>query len=828
MPLGVEALEAAVDAALAAEDGRKSVHCLSPVVEALRTQTALAQSFLPGVSDNGSSRDYLRVTCAFERLVTKGSSPWFAQLADLLRGAAAEVMPILPRRPFAQSDFSESDARNEEADMDVHESGDPDKASSSGTGSTEEPKEDAAEMLDVEDMDVDDELSTPSITWLSALLSAILPLLTNALPRDQNEVAIIPHPHKMERQEAAEDTMNVHLGTSRWRPVFNTKKICDNCGTRITDRFYYHCSENCDIDFCQDCHTRSRELLDAFMAEVDEVNDENLSRRLFWVIDITERIGWHVLHLNTADRRRLAHELAFSWPTVLFEKLAQAAVDVVNARVVHVQDVKDIQSDERFWHAVGWLQFLYSTNELPCKTRRLEEQSSRGPKVDYELFVLDGINKCEPLSEFQRWRKHPGATVPKVLDVRRFKITNDFCSFLTHSNLVPVNFRRVCLLCDVWEQMQALVTKQPWTNHARFRLLPQRLVHAVIERFCESLKDADLRQPWRQSTPSHQTYERDTMLLTPGDRLLLEQEEHGWNVRVEYLSPDAPTAIGHLRQRRCSLIAAERRAQPQATTRGTTPLVTIPEHGDTDNAQTQQHEPTDSRGASSSKYQEQATASASSSSSHEPPPSYCPQTRSKTSAARDQPREHVNTLSDGRSLRKSQKESQIPTQAAAAAAKPKAATPLAELLSDGRELRRGRHNQAPQGSNGGGPTTPTTTSIDTTPSFTTTTTSTTQPDGDDNSLMQSSQKRAPNKQQSGDIDITATSPTQNQTPTSPYPTPPEEGQVASDPDTATAVNPAAEASTPAMLEHDPGKGSNRGSWKFGASQKHTTTPKAEQ
>ncbi|CAE7332877.1 Herc4 [Symbiodinium natans] len=501
MPFGIEALEAAVDAALAAEDGQKSVQCLSTVVEALRTQANLAESFLlSGASEqNGPSRDYLRVTSAFERLVTKGSSPWFAQLADLLRGAAAEVMPILPRRPFAQSDFSEqSDAnvRHEEADMDVQDPADPDKESSSGTGSTEEPKEDAAEMLDVDDMaemDVDDEPSMPSVTWLSALLSAILPLLTNALPRDQNEVCIIPHPHKMERQEAAEDTMHVHLGTSRWRPVFNTKKICDNCGTRITDRFYYHCSENCDIDFCQDCHTRSGELLDAFMAEVDEVNDEHLSRRLFWVIDITERIGWYVLHLNVADRRRLAHELAFSWPTVLFERLAQAAVDVVNARVVHVQDVKDIQSDERFWHAVGWLQFLYSTNELPCKTRRLEEQSSRGPKVDYERFVLDGINKCEPLSEFQRWRKHPSATVPKVLDVRSFKITNDFCSFLTHSNLVPVNFRRVCLLCDVWEQMQGRIVPL----HLEVPREPQRLVHAVMERFCESLKDADLRQPLR-------------------------------------------------------------------------------------------------------------------------------------------------------------------------------------------------------------------------------------------------------------------------------------------------------------------------------------------
>ena len=125
--------------------------------------------------------------------------------------------------------------------------------------------------------------SSPCITWLSALLSALLPLLTNALPRDQNEVCIIPHPHKMERQEAGEETLYLHLGTTGRRPV-GSVKICFyyllfafRSSTRrrsvtiavpvasasfkraskgclepgITDRYYYHCSENCDIDFCQ-------------------------------------------------------------------------------------------------------------------------------------------------------------------------------------------------------------------------------------------------------------------------------------------------------------------------------------------------------------------------------------------------------------------------------------------------------------------------------------------------------------------------------------------------------------------------------------------------
>ena len=508
-PLSVEELERFVKDALQAKDGDKSEVCLSPVLETLRSPSDLAESFWPGhgfSNGEGPSRDYSRVTDAFDQLVKKDSCAWSAKLADLLRCTSAFVMPVLPRRPFASSDFSEPEVvapkgvtlptpnRMEVSEVDdAQDFSEPDKASSPLTGSTEEPK-DATDVDWAIDMDTEEEASSPCITWFSALLSALLPLLTRALPRDQNEVCIIPHPHKMERQEAAEETLYLHLGTTGRRPVFNTKKICDNCGTRITDRYYYHCSQNCDIDFCQDCHTRSKELLDAFMAEVGEDSQEHLSRRLFWVIDITERIGWHVLHLNVADRRLLANELAFEWPTALFERLVQAAIDVVNARVVHVQDVKDIQSDERFWYAVGWLQFLYNTNELPCKTRRLEEQSSRGPKVDYERFVLEGINKCEPLSEFQRWRKHPSAKVPNVVEIRRFQVTDHFCSFLTHSNLVPMNFRRVCLLCDVWEQMQ---TGHIMPLHLEVPREPTLLIQAVVERFGSCQNHAELRQPLR-------------------------------------------------------------------------------------------------------------------------------------------------------------------------------------------------------------------------------------------------------------------------------------------------------------------------------------------
>jgi len=186
--------------------------------------------------------------------------------------------------------------------------------------------------------------------------------------------------------------------------------------------------------------------------------------------------------------------LAFEWPTPMFERLTQAAIDVVNAKVVHVQDVKDITSDSRFWYAVGWLQFLYSVNSLPCNTRRLDEQGTRGPKVAYERFILEGLNKCEPLSEFHRWRQHQNAKVPDVLTIEPFTLEEDFCSFLTHSNLVPVNFRRVCLICDVWE----LINQTGDTNPLQLEV--PREPHKLLERLKAALQDkldAELRRPLR-------------------------------------------------------------------------------------------------------------------------------------------------------------------------------------------------------------------------------------------------------------------------------------------------------------------------------------------
>merc|ERR1719230_2044007 len=144
---------------------------------------------------------------------------------------------------------------------------------------------------------------------------------------------------------------------------------------------------------------------------------------------------------------------------------------------------------------MGLLQFLYAANTLPCSRKRLDEHGARGPKIEYDHFILEGINKCEPISEWQRWREHPSAKVPDVLSIDNFSLTADFCSFLTHNNLVPVSFRRVCLLCDVWEQIQ-LQMGRVVPLQMEVRREPAALLQDVLTHF-DGLSEGQLRRPLR-------------------------------------------------------------------------------------------------------------------------------------------------------------------------------------------------------------------------------------------------------------------------------------------------------------------------------------------
>jgi len=487
MPLTVADLEACIASAIAAESGAEALLHLQAVLAVLGSRKEMSMSFLRG-SSGDAAHDYLGAFTAFERLLAKETNKWSREVSRGIRDAVLSVVPEPPRRVMPSGVEDEGNTETGESEACPMEGPDGPRPPEAGPGLGGVPDVCMATPMQTEP----DEDEVPCV-WISVLLIAILPLLSNALPRDHSGVCIIPHPHQMDKQEACEH--NVYL-SGGGRPVFRTNKICDNCGARITDRYFYHCSEDCDIDFCQDCHRRSQDLLTAFLERAGDEDRDCMYQRLFWVISITERIGGYVLHLSVEDRTRLAHELAFEWPTAMFERLIQATIDVVNAKVVHVQDVKDIQSDQPFWYAMGWLQFLYSTNALPCSTKRLDEQGSRGPKVEYERFILEGINKCEPLSEFQRWRKHPSAKVPDVLAVEAFKLTADFCSFLTHSNLVPVSFRRVCLLCDVWEQIQQVQSGRIQALQLEVPREPGPLRDEVLARF-QGLGDSELRRPLR-------------------------------------------------------------------------------------------------------------------------------------------------------------------------------------------------------------------------------------------------------------------------------------------------------------------------------------------
>lgn len=529
--LTVDMLEACVGAAVAAGGPDDMIGCLGPVFEVLGSQELLGRSFLRGMGTE-SSCNYPGIFAAFERLCSKGSNPWALQAAERICDEALRALPErLPRTRLIPAvvdagaawdvglaDLAEIEPLHTEllsaeaqAEPRVEPLAEPQavvqSSSSSAAPAKAEPEPYAvangvvgsgtASCGGLRSASRENASASSGTSWASTIMAALLPLMANALPRDANGICVIPHRHRMERQPAGEDSLYF---TSAGRLAFRTNKVCDNCQTRIMDRFYYHCAENCDIDFCEDCHRKLQEVFDSFFDRADGVEEEEEDtdrrhQRLMWVIMVTDRVAGHVLHLSPTDRRLLAHEFAFEWPTSMFERLVRVVIDVVNAKVVHVQDVKDIQSDEKFWYALGLLQFLYSANALPCSTKRLDEHGARGPKIEYDNFILEGINKCEPISEWQRWREHPSAKVPEVLDIDEFELTGDFCSFLTHNNLVPVSFRRVCLLCDIWEQIQ-LEMGRVIPLSIEVRRGPELLLQDVLQCF-DGLSASQLRRPLR-------------------------------------------------------------------------------------------------------------------------------------------------------------------------------------------------------------------------------------------------------------------------------------------------------------------------------------------
>ncbi|CAK0815492.1 unnamed protein product [Prorocentrum cordatum] len=461
MPFSVEHLNVCADLVAAATDLESAAYHLAPVLAVLESPREMGQSFLRGLGDE-THCDYAGIHGTFERLCSKGTNRWAAEMSEKIRDVALQVFP-------------------------------------DRLGTTADDESDRSRHAELEDTLPEPALPTPATAahvgvqcgWVAAMLAALLPLMEDSLPRDANGISVIPHRHSMEVVVSSDDSMYF---TGLGRLAYQTNKVCDNCQKRIQDRQFYHCSANCDIDFCENCYRKLEGVFAAFFdGEADEGDRDRRYKQLEWVIILSERVAAHVLSQSPASRLKLAQEFAFEWPTNLFYRFIRAVVDVVNARVVHVQDVKDIKADERFWYTVGLLQFLYSANTLSCSSSGIDGDEPRGPKVDHDLFILEGINKCEPFSEWHRWREHPSAKVPDVLAIDFFSLSTDFCSFLTHNNLVPVSFLRVCLLADVWEQLQVGMSRLA-PLQIEVRRDPAHLLEDVLRNF-EDKSDSQLRRP---------------------------------------------------------------------------------------------------------------------------------------------------------------------------------------------------------------------------------------------------------------------------------------------------------------------------------------------
>lgn len=476
LPLTVDDLRACVEGVVGAGSATAMDRCMAPILAVLRSPRELGRSFRLGGSTDGN-RDFAGVHAVFAQLFSKDSNPWSSHAAEAVRNV---ISTSLGENVPAHRD---QDVMAFIEDTEEEDGAKPPGAVTKAVNS--KPDTHAANATDG---------TQPLFEWASVLLAAVLPLLANALPRDANGISVIPHRHEMERLEASEDSLHF---TPLGRTAYRTHKVCDNCQVRITDRFFFHCSENCDTDFCSECHKKLQEIFDSYFADEHQALDKSRRYdRIFWVISTTDRIAAQLLRMSHADRMAFAHELAFEWPQAMFEQFVSAVTDVVNAKVVHVQDVKDVQSDADFWSTMGLLQFLYGINSLPCSTLRIDEENTRGPKIEYDNFILEGINKCEPISEWQRWKKNPSARVPDVLAADfDFVLTADFCSFLTHSNLVPIGFRRVCLLCDVWEQVHIHMVRM-LPLQLEVQRAPAKMLADILACF-RGLNDVELRRPLR-------------------------------------------------------------------------------------------------------------------------------------------------------------------------------------------------------------------------------------------------------------------------------------------------------------------------------------------
>mmetsp|Transcript_30890 Transcript_30890/g.71755 ORF Transcript_30890/g.71755 Transcript_30890/m.71755 type:complete len:652 (+) Transcript_30890:397-2352(+) len=259
------------------------------------------------------------------------------------------------------------------------------------------------------------------------------------------------------------------------RHVWLTNAVCDRCMGSIHDRVYYHCARECDVDFCAQCQEELMGVMQGFLSAGDRGESaEFVIERMHWVVHVIDEAALHILHRNEEDRMALAKVLAQEWPAELFKRLVGVVVDVCNAKLLfncssgalascvtregcstYTVQTHPLYQDSSyaFWYTIGLLQFLYECSGLLQAERVLDGQEARGHKIPVECFILEGINKCNPATEWDQWESLGGvALTSDVLRAPAFQCSRSFRSLAAHNNLLPISFRRQCLVIDIRHQ----------------------------------------------------------------------------------------------------------------------------------------------------------------------------------------------------------------------------------------------------------------------------------------------------------------------------------------------------------------------------------------
>jgi len=338
------------------------------------------------------------------------------------------------------------------------------------------------------------ELSLPW-QWVLVALAAALPLLEEALPKDEHGVCVLPHQHEMDKQDSEELGLHVTFwGTSL---IYYTNKVCDRCMEPIRDRIFYHCGNNCDVDFCARCHEELQGVLGRFFAggssKIAGISMTQMTNKMLWAVHAIDELACQILNRSAEERKLIANLLAQEWPIELFSRLVSVVVNTCNAKILYnatqgalvtsvsaavgmdgtmqyAQEVKPLYMDHMFWYSVGLLQVLYTCNWLQQGSMLLDEPGTRKPgRISCQEFILEGINRCKYDVEWIQWLNHPSTQVPNLITVPTFQITAGFRSLVVHNNLLPISFRRLCLIFDIRERM------------SRNRVLGRRMAPLVLQ-----------------------------------------------------------------------------------------------------------------------------------------------------------------------------------------------------------------------------------------------------------------------------------------------------------------------------------------------------------